>query len=102
MGTRSPYRITLTSEQRQLLKEKARAYTASYGEVMRAKIVLLAAEHVTNVEIASRLDTSPQVVHRWRKRFYEQGMVGLRDEPRSGRPPVPSSPTHKPDPSTNS
>ena len=64
------------------------AYTAPYAQVVRAKIVLLAAEGMANVEIAARLDTSPQVVHRWRKRFGERRLKGLEDAPRSGRPRV--------------
>ncbi|MDA8387015.1 MAG: helix-turn-helix domain-containing protein [Actinomycetota bacterium] len=40
------------------------------------------------MEIAARLDTSPQVVHRWRKRFFEQRLKGLDDAARSGRPRV--------------
>ena len=46
--------------------------------MVRAKIVLLAAEGSTNVEIAARLDTSPQVVWRWRKRFVENRLAGWR------------------------
>jgi len=49
-------------------------------------MVLLAAEGLSNNEIATRLDTSPQVVHRWRKRFCQQGLAGLADNRRSGRP----------------
>jgi hypothetical protein len=41
-----------------------------------------------NVEIAARCDTSPQVVHRWRKRFVEQRLNGLDDRPGTGRPRV--------------
>src|SRR5205807_9365265 len=44
-----------------------------------------AADGLTNTKIAARLDTSPQVVHRWRKRFAERGLEGLEDQPRSGR-----------------
>jgi transposase len=56
--------------------------------VVRTKIVLLATEDLANVDIAARLDTSPQAVHRWRKRFFEQRLKGLEDVPRSGRPRV--------------
>jgi transposase len=56
--------------------------------VVRAKIVLLAAAGLANVEIAARLDTSPQVVHRWRKRFFDERLKGLVDAPRAGRPRV--------------
>src|SRR5215210_1076286 len=65
-----------------------RAHTAPYWEVVRARIVLLAAEEVSNKEIAKRLDTTPQTVCKWRKRFYEEGLPGLEDRPRSGRPPT--------------
>ena len=62
--------------ERQELERRARTYTAPYAQVVRAKIVLLAAEGLANVEIAARLDTSPQVVHRWRRRFFEQRLNG--------------------------
>lgn len=89
MPTQSPYRIELTKEQRAILDERARAHTAPYWEVVRARIVLLAAEgSSSNKGIAARLDTSPQTVCKWRKRFYEEGLGGLEDRPRSGRPPL--------------
>lgn len=84
----SPYVIELTAEERDELERRAREYTGRYCRVVRAKIVLLAAAGVANSEIAARLDTSPQVVWRWRKRFFEGGLEGLEDLPRSGRPPV--------------
>jgi transposase len=56
--------------------------------VLWAKIVLLAAIGLRNDKIAARLDTPRQIVSKWRKRFYEQRLAGLRDRPRSGRPPA--------------
>lgn len=88
MPSASPFRIDLSADERAELERRARTYTDPYFRVVRAKIVLMAAEGLENKEIAARLDTIPQVVHRWRKRFFEQGMTGLEDEPRSGRPPV--------------
>lgn len=87
MPRSSPYAITLTVEERQALDAKARAYTSPYCEVIRAKIVLFAAEGLRNDEIAARLDTPRQVVSKWRKRFHEQRLAGLADLPRGGRPP---------------
>ena len=87
MPRHSPYRIDLTDEERQHLAASARAYTSPYCEVVRAKIVLLAAEGLRNDEIAVRLDTPRQVVSKWRKRFHEQRIAGLADLPRGGRPP---------------
>lgn len=87
-GSVSPFEIALTAEERQELERRGGSYTAPYAVVVRAKIVLMAAEGFANVEIAARCDTSPQVVHRWRKRFFEQRLKGLEDAPRSGRPRV--------------
>ena len=48
----------------------------------------MAADGTTIAEIAARLGISPQVVHRWRKRFCELGIGGLADRERPGRPRV--------------
>ena len=78
----SPFRIELTTDQRAELERRARSYTAPFCEVQRAKLVLMAAEGKTNAEIAGQLGTSCQVVHRWRRRFCEQGLRGLADRER--------------------
>ena len=85
-GSVSPFEIVLTAEERRELERRERCYTAPYAQVVRARIVLLAAHGLANVEIAARCDTSPQVVYRWRKRLYEQRLKGLEDRARSGRP----------------
>ena len=56
MTRRSPYVIELSAADRAALKQRARAYTAPHHQVMRAKIVLLAADGVENTVIADRLD----------------------------------------------
>jgi hypothetical protein len=86
MPRTSPYRIDLTADERARLEAAARRYTSPYRDVIRAKIVLFAAEGLGNDEIAVRLDTPRQVVSKWRKRFYEQRLEGLADLPRGGRP----------------
>ncbi len=86
MAGRSPYAIELSAEERAELDRRAACYTHPHREVQRAKIALYAAEGLTNVEIARRLDTAPEVVARWRKRFYEQHLEGLDDRKRVGRP----------------
>jgi len=65
----------------------AASYTDPYFSVIRARIVLLAAEGMTNKDIAEKLDLQPHVVTKWRKRYVEEGLAGLRDRPRTGRPP---------------
>jgi transposase len=82
----SPFIIHLRPEQAQALEARARKYTSSYRDVVRAKIVLLAAQGLSNDQIAGRLDLPRQVVSKWRKRFFEEGFGGLQDRPRGGRP----------------
>jgi transposase len=86
MPRRSPYVIELSKAEREELSARARKYTSPYRDVIRAKIVLLAAEGLGNDVIAARLDTPRQVVSKWRKRFYRGRLPGLEEEPRGGRP----------------
>lgn len=86
MPRASPYRIELTNEERVRLESMARSYGSLYREVLRAKIMLLAADGLRNDQIAARLGTPRQIVSKWRKRFSEQRLAGLSDRPRSGRP----------------
>jgi transposase len=86
MSRRSPFPITLSQEERRALEQQARRYTSPYWEVVRARVVLLAADGLRNDEIARRLDMPRQVVSKWRKRFFEEGRAGLTDRPRGGRP----------------
>jgi transposase len=86
MTRRSPYAIILSAADRAVLQERARAYTASFARVTRAKIVLLAAEGESNTRIAERLDCHVDTVSMWRKRFCDSGLAGLEDRPRAGRP----------------
>ena len=86
MPRQSPYSISLTPEEQHELQALARKYTSPHFEVLRAKLVLLAAQGLENKEIAERLDVSRQAVTKWRKRFCQRGLDGLRDEPRPGRP----------------
>jgi transposase len=88
MPRKSPYMLDLTAEQRRELQGRARKYTLPYRDVIRAKIVLLAAEGLGNDEIAARLDTRREIVSKWRKRFFQQGLAGLEERPRGGRPPA--------------
>src|SRR5947209_18822906 len=71
-----------------MLERQARRYTLPYRDVMRAKVVLLAAQGYGNDEIAARLDSRREIVSKWRKRFFEERLAGLEERPRHGRPPV--------------
>src|SRR5438552_11665487 len=86
MPRRSPYAIELSKIEREELTARARRYTSPYRDVIRARIVLYAAEGLANDAIAARLDTPRQIVSKWRKRFSEEGLAGLEELPRGGRP----------------
>lgn len=81
-------RIELTDEERDLLERTVRTKTAPQREVLRARIILAAAEGRTNKEIAAALGCSRPTVGLWRTRFAQRRLEGLRDEPHPGRPPT--------------
>jgi transposase len=85
-GGRSPFQITLRASERRWLKALVRRGTAEYRQVTRARIVLLAAAGWTNRGIARKLGLAPNTAGKWRKRFYQEGVEGLRDRKRPGRP----------------
>jgi len=86
MPRHSPYAVAITEEEERFLQEIARKYTSPYCDVVRAKIVLLAAEGLENTQIAARLDLPRQIVSKWRKRFCRERLGGLESRPRRGRP----------------
>src|SRR5216683_2515827 len=86
--------IVLTSEQKSELERFARGRKTQVRVVLRARIVLLAADGHTDLEIAERLGVVPRTAARWRARFLKQGAAGLeRDAPRPGRSPAISQQT---------
>lgn len=86
MPRNSPFLIVLSKKERTILESQVRQYTSPYCDVIRAKIVLLAAEGLANDVIAARLDTPRQIVCKWRKRFALARLPGLEAQPRGGRP----------------
>src|ERR1700689_5931288 len=55
---------------------------------MRARVVLLAADGLANCVIAERLGICEDTARKWRRRYWQQGIEGLADAPRPGRPRV--------------
>src|SRR3990172_1850253 len=78
--------IVLTEEEQQQLKALARSRSLPHGVVTPPRIILMDAEGLTNQAIARRVELSMQAVSKWRKRYVEQGLSGLHDELRPGRP----------------
>ncbi len=86
MSRPSPFAVTLTASQRRVLEGRVRRPTAQQRELVRARIVLAAADGQQNTQIAGRLGVAVNTVSKWRKRFVEAGLAGLGDRKRPGRP----------------
>ena len=86
MPRKSPYTITLSPHERSVLESYARQYTLPYFQVVRARMILLAAEGSGNDEIGAALSVGRDVVSLWRQRFFTKRLAGLEERPRSGRP----------------
>ena len=86
MPRRSPFEICLSSSEQVELSRRAGKYTLPYFQVVRAKMILLAAQGLGNDEIAAQLGSRREVVCKWRKRFFEERLAGLDEHDRPGRP----------------
>jgi transposase len=86
MPRKSPFLIRLSSSEAAELQRRAAKYTSPYFQVLRAKMILMAAEGLSNDEIARRLGTRRDVVSMWRKRFFTERLAGLEERARPGRP----------------
>jgi transposase len=81
--------VMLDSSQQQTLQQWARSRSLPARQVERAKVVLLAADGKSDLEISAALRVSNQKAARWRKRFLRLGLPGLeKDAPRPGRKPA--------------
>jgi len=78
--------IILTKEEHEQLKSMVNSRSLSHSLVNRARIVLMAAEGQPNLAIAKEVGLSGQMVCKWRQRYLQQGLSGLHDELRPGRP----------------
>jgi len=78
--------LTLTKKEYEQLNSLASSRSLPHGLVRRVRIVLMAANGLTNRAIAERLGLSGVTVGKWRERYLKQGLEGLHDELRPGRP----------------
>ena len=86
MPRKSPFEIVLTSKEREYFISLSRKYTAPYRDVLRAQVILLAAEGMENEKIGEKLNLPRKTVSKWRKRFFYKRKQGFVDKARDGRP----------------
>lgn len=78
--------VRLTPGDRAVLEARCRATTTAQRDVRRARIILLAAAGASTRSISRTVGVEEAVVSTWRNRFADQGLEGLQDRQRSGRP----------------
>jgi transposase len=85
-GGRPKASLTLSDDERQKLETWAARPKSTQRLATRARIVLACAEGLDNKDVAARLRVNTVTVGKWRKRFLEDRLDGLTDEPRPGAP----------------
>jgi transposase len=80
--------IILSQDEQEQLRAMRRQPKAQARYVERAQIILRAAEGMASKEIARQLRVGPAMVSKWRTRFEREGLSGLHDDHREGRPPL--------------
>lgn len=84
---REAIEVRLTPEDRAVLEARLRAPKTEQRQVMRAQVVLLAAEGQSTRSIADELEVMPRTVSLWRGRYAREGLAGLDNRRRCGRKP---------------
>lgn len=86
MAGRRMAALVLSAEERAELTSLAARRNTAQALALRARIVLRCASGVENQQVAADLRIDKTTVGKWRRRFVERRLDGLRDEPRSGTP----------------
>jgi transposase len=79
-------KLELTPAEKQALQQVVRRRGAAHWHVLRAKVILWAAEGLSNTQIVQRTKLSAPTVGKWRQRFLQNRTAGLNELPRSGAP----------------
>ncbi len=81
--------LDLADADRLTLQRLSRASSTPQTLALRCRLILRAAQddRPSNGEVAEELGCDRHTVATWRRRFLDQGLTGLQDRPRSGRPP---------------
>ena len=89
--------VTLADDERCRLESLVRAHSTPQALAFRCQVILRAAtpERPSNLQVAQELHCNRHTVGRWRSRYLQDGLRGLQDAPRPGRPrrfsPLPTS-----------
>jgi transposase len=87
-GRRSATVIQMDDPTRAALQRWSHRRKTPVGLARRARALLLLEQGHTSVDIAKHVGLASYHIRKWAKRFCEQGVSGLREKPRTGRPPL--------------
>lgn len=83
---RKPISLKVTDEERTLLKITANAHTSQQRMARRARLILLSDEGCSLQEVSDKVGIAKPQCLKWRRRFRQNRLEGLKDKPRSGKP----------------
>jgi len=87
-GRHPETKIILTDKEKEALEKIIRSKKTEYRLVQRTKVVLLSSENkYRNTEIGNKVGCSRETVRHWQKSFHKSRLEGIKDAPRSGKPP---------------
>lgn len=84
---KTPIKIELASDEREILEQVARSFAAPHRDVVRAQTILLLAKGMSVSSVGRQVGLARRIVCKWGDRFIRRRLRGLDDAPRSGRPP---------------
>ena len=88
-GRKTALMIRLTADDRQMLMAWQRSTTIPAGHARRGRILLLLADGLSVVQVATMVGITRRFVYKWAQRFLQHGIEGLADKSGRGRGPVP-------------
>lgn len=80
--------VSLADDEQRHLESIVRAHSTPQALSFRCQLILraAAADRPSNLQVAKELHCNRHTVGRWRSRYLKQGLRGLQDAPRPGRP----------------
>ena len=85
--SKTPIKIELASDEREILEQVARSFAVPHRDVVRAQTILLLAKGMSVSAAGRHVGLARRIVCQWADRFTRKRLRGLDDAPRSGRPP---------------
>lgn len=85
-GGRPKPQLVVAEDVREFLARIVRAPTSAQRDVLRARMILLSSQGLTNHAVGEKLGVTGQTVGKWRQRFIDFGVPGLTDAPRPKEP----------------